>query len=319
MKTITLRPVDLKRDFGQLAAMFSLEQAEPVSEPDLKVDYETHKERIVCLTAAEDEQGELMGFNWATRSRFDPKQAYFYIIVKPEQRGKGAGRRLYADVEQAATAARITELQISIRDHCPECRAFAEHRGFSEQSHYVGLALDLDAFDDRPYDELIAKLKGAGYQFTSMEALGNTAEAQRKLYRLNDSSLMEMIVPEGEHSWLSFEDFQKNVCQADWYRPAGQLVAIDTATGDWAAMSAITRYAGSDHAYNLHTGVDKRHHGRNLATAILVLALRYARDVLKVKRVITDENALHLSAIAAFRALGYTQSPGTFSMQKMLE
>ena len=135
MKTITLRPAELERDFGQLAALFSLEQDEPTSEPGLKVDYEAHKERIIRLMVAEDEQGELLGFNWATRSRFDANQAYFYVIVKPEQRGQGAGRRLYEDVEQAAKKAQVKQLQISIRDTCPECRAFAERRGFTEQSH----------------------------------------------------------------------------------------------------------------------------------------------------------------------------------------
>ena len=179
--------------------------------------------------------------------------------------------------------------------------------------------MNLDGFDDRPYDELIEKLKGEGFQFTSMEALGNTEEAQRKLYLLNDAAAMEMIVPEGKHFWLSFDDFQKKVCQTDWYKPGGQMVAIDTATGAWAAMSAITRFEGSDHAYNLHTGVDRRYHGRKLPQAIMVLALRYAREVLKANRVQSDENVLNLSTIAIYRELGYTQIPGTISMEKNLE
>ena len=55
------------------------------------------------------------------------------------------------------------------------------------------------------------------------------------------------------------------------------MVAIDTITGNWAAMSAITRYKSSNYAYNLHTGVDKRYHGHKLAQATLALAIRYAR------------------------------------------
>ena len=97
------------------------------------------------------------------------------------------------------------------------------------------------------------------------------------------------------------------------------MVAIDTATGDWAAMSAITRFEGTDHAYNLHTGVDRRYRGRKLAQAMKVLALRYARDVLKVNHVHSDENALNLPAIAIYRELGYTQMPGIFSMEKILK
>jgi hypothetical protein len=56
-----LRPADLKRDFGELAVLFTLEQDEPTTEPGLEADYEEHKERIFCLTVAENEQGELMG------------------------------------------------------------------------------------------------------------------------------------------------------------------------------------------------------------------------------------------------------------------
>ena len=51
---------------------------------------------------------------------------------------------------------------------------------------------------------------------------------------------------------------RQKVCQMDWYKAGGQLVAIDSASGAWAAMSAVTRFAGSDHAYHLHTGVDPR-------------------------------------------------------------
>jgi hypothetical protein len=82
MKTIILRPADPERDFKQITALFSLEQ------------------------------GELLGSNWATRSRFDARQAYFYIIAKLEKRSQGAGSRLYEDVEQAAKAKGIIQFQI---------------------------------------------------------------------------------------------------------------------------------------------------------------------------------------------------------------
>jgi RimJ/RimL family protein N-acetyltransferase len=181
----------------------------------------------------------------------------------------------------------------------------------NELPHDITLALDLDAFDDHRHDKIIAALKREGFRFTSLEELGNTEEAQRKLYTLNDTTAMEMPGSNGEHVWPSFEDFREDVCQMDWYKPGGQIVAIDTATGFWAAMSAITRFEGSDFAYNLYTGVDKRYNGRKLAQAILVLALRYARDVLKVKYVRSDESDRNLPMLAIYRELGYTQVPGT--------
>jgi RimJ/RimL family protein N-acetyltransferase len=131
-----------------------------------------------------------------------------------------------------------------------------------------------------------------------------------------DSFSAETPGTDGEHSWDSFEDFQKRVCQSDWYKPAGQMVVIDTATGVWAAMSAITRLEGVEYAYNLFTGVDSRYRGRKLAQAVKVLALRYARDVLGASTVRTHHNAKNLPMIAIDRKLGYVQMPGTILMEK---
>ena len=318
MNTIHLRPIEIERDFGQLAALFTTEQLEPTTEPGLRDDYEQHKERVIRLMAAENEQGELLGFTWDTRSRFDADEAYCYIIVRPECRGQGTGRLLYADVEQAAREAQIKRLKVSVRDDVPASRAFAERRGFVEKTHSMAMALDLTTFDDRPYDATITRLEDKGYQFTTMEALGNTEEAQRKLYTLNDTAARETMGHDGSPAWLSFEDFQKSVCQSNWYIPAAQNVVIDAATGIWAAMSAITRFDGADYAYNLFTGVDKRYRGRKLAQAVKVLALRYARDVLQVNTVRTHHNTKNDPMIAIDRKFGYIQTPGMYAMEKDL-
>lgn len=318
MKTFTLRPVDLERDLGRMAVLFSIEQDEPTTESDVRSDHEAQKERMLRLMAAEEEGGEFLGFNWMMRSRSDPSQAFLYLLVKPEHRGQGVGGSLYTDLELAARNAQVTRLHATVRDDCPKCRSFADRNGFSEQRHSIGMTLDLSAFDDRPYDEVISSLQAEGLHFTSMEALGNTEEAQSSLFALNDMTASESPGSEGAHPWQGFEDFQKSVCGADWYKPAGQMVVIDSATGIWAGMSAITRFEGTDHAYNLHTGVDRRYRGRKLAQAVKVAALRYARDVLKVKTVRTNHNSQNAPMIAIDRKFGYVQTPGTFSMEKRL-
>ena len=213
----------------------------------------------------------------------------------------------------------MKRLRTKVWDTFPEGRAFAERRGFKERLHSFAMQLDLDAFNDRPYDEIIARLKSEGFQFTSMEALGNTEEAQRKLYLLNDTVASTTPGSNNEHPWASFEDFRDNVCRTDWYNPAGQMVVIDTATGEWAAMSAITRAAGNDYAYNLFTGVDLRYRGRKLAQAVKVIALRYARQALGVHTVRTHHNTQNLPMIAIDRKFGYVELPGTYSMEKKIE
>jgi GNAT superfamily N-acetyltransferase len=317
MKTIRLRPAEPERDFGQLAAWFSILEDEPNSESGLKDYYEKQKQQIT-QRVAEDEHGNLLGFYWAVRSSVEAGRLFFYLMVKPEQRSQGIGRQLYEALVQAAREAEVKKLRVSVWDNSPEGLAFAERRGFTERLHQIAMALNLDTFDDRPYDEIVARLKGEGFQFTSMEALGNTEEAQRRLYDLNDTTDIETPGTDGEHSWAGFEDFQKSVCQSDWYKPGGQMVVIDTATGAWAAMSAITRMEGADYAYNLHTGVDKRYRGRKLGQAVKVLALRYAREVLKTSTVRTHHNTKNLPMLAIDRKLGYVQLPGTILMEKIL-
>ncbi|OQA18126.1 MAG: hypothetical protein BWY63_02155 [Chloroflexi bacterium ADurb.Bin360] len=174
----------------------------------------------------------------------------------------------------------------------------------------VTLTLDLETFDFGVYDALIADLEGEGFRFTSMEALGNTEAAQRQLYALNDRLAMEEPGSDGEHAWATFEDFREDVCRMAWYKPGGQIVALDTNAGNWVAMSAITRFEGHAEAYNLVTGVEQRYRGRQLALAVLALALRYARDVLHAQTVRTDESARNAEALALYNELGYREASG---------
>lgn len=315
MQSFVLRPAEPDHEFGQIAAWFSILEDETTTEPDLQTYYAAERARITQQVAVA-EHGELLGFSWAVRDRLHPAQAALSLFVRPEQRGQGIGRALYAGVEQAMRAAGAAQLRVSVWDNQPADRAFAERRGFVERSHALAMRLDLATFDDRPYDALIARLKGEGFQFTSMAALGDTEEAQHKLYALNDVTDRETMGGDGSPSWASFEDFQQHVCRANWYKPAGQMVVIDTATGDWAAMSAISRF--DDYAYNLHTGVDRRYRGRKLAQAVKVLALRYARAVLQVATVRTHHNSRNLPMIAIDCKLGYVRTPGTWRLTKDL-
>jgi RimJ/RimL family protein N-acetyltransferase len=313
MKTITLRPAEPERDFGQLATWFSMLEDDALSEPGLK-DYYEKRRAIIIQRVAENEEGELLGFYWVYFN--NAESCNIDLFVKPEQRRQGFGKQLYENLEQSVRNAQAKELSVTIMDASTESRIFAEHCGFSERWHFIPMRLNLETFDDRSYDDIIAKLKGDGFWFTSMEELGNTEEAQRHLYTLNDETNLDVPGRNGEHIWSSFDDFKERVCQTDWYKPGGQKVVIDTTTGDWVAMSAISRF--QNHAYNLHTGVDRRYRGRKLAQAVKVTALRYARDTLKVNLVHTDHNTMNQPIIAIDRKFGYVEMPGTFVMKKAL-
>jgi GNAT superfamily N-acetyltransferase len=319
MKSIKLRPTSPEKDFAEIAVLISSQEDDPTTEAALREDYEAHKDSVVGLMTAEDEQGHLLGFYWAYRNKVEPERVSFYLVVKPEYRGQGAGRSLYADMLQAVEAAQAQKLRVNVLEGCLEGLAFAGRRGFSEIRHQIGMQLDLEGFDDRPYDAILERLKDEGFRFTSMQELGNTEEAQRKLYALNDAASASTPGQGGEHAWASFEDFQESVCGADWYRPDGQIVAIDSSTGAWAGMSAVTQMQGCDYAYNLFTGVDLPYRGRKLGQAVKVLALRHARNVLKVNIVRTHHNTKNLPMIAIDTRFGYRLISGATLMEKSLK
>lgn len=111
----------------------------------------------------------------------------------------------------------------------------------------------LGRFSSTRFDGLIAALQAQGIIFTNMAELGDGENERRKLYQLNDSTAAATPGSEGDHPWASFEDFNRSVRLPDWYRPHGQVVVIDIRRGNWAGMSAITRFEGVSHAYNLFT------------------------------------------------------------------
>ena len=319
MRKVHLRPEAPERDLGEIAALISGQEEFAQSEQELLEDYQKNETTRLQFQVVEDTAGQFMGFSWAWRHWLHPDRADFYLVVKPEHRCKGAGSRLFDDLLAVLKTQGIKTLGTSVMEDSPESLEFAKRRGFSEVRHGIHMELDLDVFADKPYDAVINRLKAEGFCFTTMEELGNTDEAQRKLYTLNDTTQRSTLGQTGDPAWASFEAFQKSVCGAEWYRPAGQIVAIDIATGRWVAMSAISCVGEADYAYNLFTGVDLAYRGRQLAQAVKVLALRYARSVLQVHSVQTDHNTKNLPMIAIDRKLGYRKTWGKFLMEKKID
>ena len=317
MAGITFRPIDPASDLEQVAAWFVVLEDDSITAASLRDELAKDGERIQQQIAV-GEGGTSLGFYWTFLSRTQPGTVWLNLYVDPPHRRQGVGTALYEHMLAALQGGQGEKLHVSLADDCLECLRFAEKRGFSERSHSLAMKLDLAAFDDKPYDLILDRLQKEGFLFTSMEQLGNSQEAQRKLYALNDMTSSETPGSEGVHAWLSFEDFQTRVCQSDWYKPAGQMLVIDSTTGDWVGLSAITRFEGADYAYNLHTGVDKRYRGRKLAQAVKITALRYAREALGVTEVRTNHNSRNLPMIAIDRKFGYVDMVGRFGMERGL-
>lgn len=318
MNTPILRQLDFDKDLAAVAALFVSEMDEAESVESLRKFLEEHGDRNLGVHVAVDEKDNLVGFNWLFRDKEIPERAQAYLVVQPECRKQGVGRLLLADLENAARQAGILDVRSTVPDKNPEYLRFAKDHACEVLKHVIGMELNPALLDLEPFKNLVQALEAQGFHFTSMLALGDTPGARENLFRLNDTASSQTMGSDGEHSWTDFEDFNQSVCESDWYKPAGQLVVIERHTGRWVAMSAITRFEGSDYAYNLFTGVDEDYRSRGLARAVKALALEYARDNLGVTRVRTHHLEANLPMIAVDRHLGYEVIPGYYTVRKVL-
>lgn len=319
MMNIQFRPAEPDQDFATLAEWFNVTEGSPNSNTkDSLVKYYNDSRDRTVQAVAEDEHGVLLGFYWGRYEPSNPQRAYFDLLVAPQYRGRGIGRHLYKTMLDDLSKFKIQALRVRVLDSSPVGLTFIRKLGYLLVNQSIAMSLDLDTFDFSQYDPLIVRLEAEGYNFTSMAELGDTEEARRKEFYLNNISTIETPGSDGEPGWQSFEEFNQGVCSASWYLPEGQMIVVDTHNGEFVAMSAITRFESSSSAYNLHTGVLKAYRGRKLAQAVKVTALRFARDVLQVQRVDTHHNFQNDPMIAIDKKFGYKQTQAVFTFEKRL-
>lgn len=313
-----IQPAILERHFASIALLMSSQETEPTTEESLTEWYQKQQKYGIKLVVAVRPSDEVMGFYGIYRGNLNREGHYgMYLIVAEPFRELGLGSLLYDQLHLKANEMGVRTLQARVRDTCDEGIRFASGRGFLSKYHSIEMMLDLNTWDDRPYEATLRKLQEQGFHFTNMAELGDTREARQKLYTLNNNAAATDPGSNGIPPWSGFEEFEADVCNSSWYRPDGQIVAIDTYTGEWAAMSAITVFTGSDHAYNLFTGTDVRYRKRGLAQAVKALALRKTRTF-GVNMVRTSHTAQNDPMIAIDTKLGYVHTPGTYVVEKEL-
>ena len=152
----------------------------------------------------------------------------------------------------------------------------------------------------------IEAIEAAGIRFFTLADLGNTEEAQRRLYALN--GLLARDTP-GYQSWLPFEAFQAQVCSASWYRADGQIVAAAGET--WVGMAAVGFFVNTQSMHNMITGVERPFRGRGIALALKLLSIRCARSY-SAHYLRTNNDSENAPMLAINRKLGYRPEPGLY-------
>jgi len=307
--SIHLRPVNPQTDFPRMAELMSLNEPEPVTIEDLnKWLKQAASERIQRRTAALDEQGYLLGSNntgrdpWMTPGRF-----WIEVVVNPAVSRQGIGARLYTDALEFAQAQGATSLENEVRDDLPDMLRFWAKRGFVINRHLFESTLDLPAFDEQRFTGVIERQTANGIRFFTLADLVNTQEEQKQLYEINRRYAFD--IPGREQTFAPFEQFQKNIFEASWYRAEGQIVAADGER--WIGMTAAGYFPSTNSMYNMMTGVEPMYRGRGIALALKLLVIRWAKAY-GVSYLRTNNDSENAPMLAVNRTLGYQPQPGKY-------
>jgi GNAT superfamily N-acetyltransferase len=308
----TLRPADPAEDFGPIAHLLTLVEPEPVT-PEMVQEWENRdfagqiRRRMVAVSPT----GEIVGYSvalhspWMAEGRF-----YTWVTSHPEWRRQGIGRQLYAETLRFVRQQGGSYLDSEVRDGDPADLAFAERRGFTIHHHMFESTLELASFDETPFAGLVEQVQAGGIRFFSL-AEADTPEIRRQLYEVNRRNSLDD--PGSNGVFPGWEEFERIVFAADWFRPGGQILAAD---GDRIiGLGAVGYFEKTNSMYNMMTGVDRAYRGRKIAQALKLQTIRFARRS-GAACIRTTNESYNEPMLAINRKLGYRPKPGTFRLVK---
>jgi len=308
-----IRPLDTARDFPALATLLAVRDPEPPT-PELLREWEGNapaglvRQRLVAFD--ETDSGPIVGFCDAASWPWEPPhQFWISTVVAPDHRRRGLGAQL-ADVALAFVREQgATRLAAEVRDNAAEGLRFAERYGFRTDRHIFESRLHLADFDEQRFAGVVGRVEAEGIRFLSLADLGDTDVARRKLYDIN--ATLARDVPGHDGDFMPFEQFQKTVCSASWYRPDGEIIAV---IGDtWVGMAAVGYFQNTNSMYNMFTGVDPAWRGRGIALALKLLAIACARRYSAIY-ISTNNDSENAPMLAINCRLGYQPEPGYYRM-----
>jgi GNAT superfamily N-acetyltransferase len=251
--------------------------------------------------------GQIVGVGGYTQSEgmYHPRKFYVYVSVRPEAQGRGIGARLDERVRGALDAHAPLVLYASAREDHAIGRAFAEKRGYVEAMREWENHLDLAAFDAHRFAGRIDQVLASGVTITTMAALADDPERDRKIFELVEAIRPDVPSPD-ETTPVDFDTWRSRVFDDPNLMAEGYFLALDN--GQYVGLSTLWASQGVPDLYTGLTGTLRSHRRRGIALALKLSAIDYARSI-GTPRIRTWNATGNEGMLAINEALGFVKQP----------
>jgi GNAT superfamily N-acetyltransferase len=311
---ITLRPVD-PNDFPGIVRVVNTIDPEPITIEEFTKNYQrSGPKRRAYRIVAVDAQQEVRGYAVVIHEDgMPPGHVILWLGVEPQWCKQGIGTALYDHMVSFLKTSgwEVTSLESDVSDACPNCLAFAEHRGFHIERHLFESTLDLAQFNASAFQGILESVEAQGIRFHTFTELPQSADVQQRLYDLDRRIALD--IPGGNWFPLTFETFQQRIFDDPSCEPQGKIIAVDGE--EWIGLAIVRLYRDSNAAYNFMTGVDRHYRGRKIGLALKLLAIRYAKQR-GVAYIRTNNDSENSPILTLNRKLGYRPEPGRYLLQQ---
>lgn len=240
---------------------------------------------------------------------YHPRKYLMHLVVTQTHQKKGVGSALYDRLMDGIGSRKPLALRAWALEGNTDAVRFLEKRGFVEEMRARQLTVETQKFDYEPYSEFNESLRKSGFEIKRFDELPVDRKRVTQFHKIYCDSVKNMDLPDKPR--LPVLSTFNGWLEADPTVFDNHLVVVRNEE----IVGLCTLVAVGPALYNEVTGVIPECQNQGVATALLIEAIRQARNnsYQRVTTYVRDHNAAMLGIT---KKLGFAQERGRILFQK---